>query len=114
MKGRDLDEADLTEKVKLFKPNPPVYYGRFGELMFVLVEVVTILLFGLCVKYGKYAKPSSELSEMEARDHVQGLYAFFQDVHVMIFVGFGFLMTFIKTSSWTALCFNWIISIWAF
>ena len=31
----------------------------------------------------------------------------------MIFIGFGFLMTFIKTSSWSALCFNWIISIWA-
>ena len=32
----------------------------------------------------------------------------------MIFIGFGFLMTFIKTMSWTALSYNWIISIWAF
>jgi len=31
----------------------------------------------------------------------------------MIFIGFGFLMTFIKTMSWTALSYNWIISIWA-
>jgi len=31
----------------------------------------------------------------------------------MIFIGFGFLMTFIKTSSWSALAFNWIISAWA-
>jgi ammonium transporter Rh len=31
----------------------------------------------------------------------------------MIFVGFGFLMTFIKTMSWTALAYNWIISCWA-
>jgi len=31
----------------------------------------------------------------------------------MIFIGFGFLMTFIKTQSWSALAFNWIISAWA-
>ena len=31
----------------------------------------------------------------------------------MIFIGFGFLMTFIKTGQLQALCFNWIISIWA-
>ena len=31
----------------------------------------------------------------------------------MIFIGFGFLMTFIKTMSWTALSYNWIISVWA-
>jgi hypothetical protein len=31
----------------------------------------------------------------------------------MIFLGFGFLMTFIKTMSWTALSYNWIISVWA-
>jgi ammonium transporter Rh len=32
----------------------------------------------------------------------------------MIFIGFGFLMTFIKTMSWTALSYNWIVSCWAF
>ena len=47
-------------------------------------------------------------------DLVQNLYPFFQDVHVMIFIGFGFLMSFLKTMSWTALSYNWIISIWAF
>lgn len=31
----------------------------------------------------------------------------------MIFIGFGFLMSFIKTLSWTTLAFNWIVSIWA-
>jgi ammonium transporter Rh len=53
------------------------------------------------------------MSEADARDMVQNWYPFFQDVHVMIFIGFGFLMTFIKTNMWTALCFNWVISAWA-
>ena len=47
------------------------------------------------------------------KDFIQNKYAVFQDVHVMIFIGFGFLMTFIKTQSWSALAFNWIISAWA-
>ena len=48
------------------------------------------------------------------RDYVQNLYPCFQDIHVMVYIGFGFLMTFVKTMSFTALSFNWIISIWAF
>lgn len=40
-------------------------------------------------------------------------YMVFQDVHVMIFIGFGFLMCFIHSQQWTTLCFNWIISAWA-
>lgn len=31
----------------------------------------------------------------------------------MIFIGFGFLMTFLKTGAWGALAFNWVISAWA-
>lgn len=31
----------------------------------------------------------------------------------MIFIGFGFLMTFIKANSLSALCYNWVISVWA-
>lgn len=34
----------------------------------------------------------------------------FQDVHVMIFVGFGFLMTFLKRYGFGAVGFNFIIA----
>lgn len=34
----------------------------------------------------------------------------FQDVHVMIFIGFGFLMVFLKTHSWTSVGFNMLIA----
>jgi hypothetical protein len=37
----------------------------------------------------------------------------FQDINVMVFIGFGFLMVFLKTASWTAVGFNFIIACWA-
>jgi len=37
-----------------------------------------------------------------------------QDVTVMIFVGFGFLMVFLKNNSWTSIGFNYLIACWAF
>ena len=37
----------------------------------------------------------------------------FQDVHVMIFVGFGFLMVFLKCHSWTSVGFNYLIAAWS-
>jgi hypothetical protein len=32
----------------------------------------------------------------------------------MVYIGFGFLMTFVKTMSYTAVSFNFVISVWAF
>jgi len=37
-------------------------------------------------------------------------YSAFQDVNVMIVVGFGFLMTFIRTHSWSALAYTFFIN----
>jgi len=37
----------------------------------------------------------------------------YMDIHVMIFVGFGFLMTFLKAASWTAVGFTYLIAVWA-
>ncbi|GBP74841.1 Ammonium transporter Rh type B [Eumeta japonica] len=34
----------------------------------------------------------------------------FEDTHVMIFIGFGFLMTFLKRYSYSALGFNWLLA----
>lgn len=45
---------------------------------------------------------------------MQTYYPMWQDVHVMIYVGFGFLMVFLKTNSWTAVGFNYLMAAWAF
>jgi len=40
-------------------------------------------------------------------------YPIFQDVHVMVFVGFGFLTAFLKTHSWTSVAYNFMIAAYA-
>jgi ammonium transporter Rh len=37
----------------------------------------------------------------------------FQDIHVMIFIGFGFLMVFLKSYSWSSIGFNYLIAAWS-
>jgi len=40
-------------------------------------------------------------------------YGMFMDVHVMIFVGFGFLMVFLKCHSLSSIAMNYICAAWA-
>ncbi|CAN8205044.1 unnamed protein product [Coccothraustes coccothraustes] len=66
------------------------------SILALLLEVIVIVLFGIFVDY------DSNLP----RD----LYPHFQDVHVMIFVGFGFLMTFLKKYGFSSVGFNMLIA----
>ena len=53
---------------------------------------------------GDYGKGSDHPHNMTLK-----IYPNFQDVHVMIFVGFGFLMTFLKKYGLSALSLNFMI-----
>uniref|UniRef100_A0A8C9NJZ9 Ammonium transporter Rh type A n=1 Tax=Serinus canaria TaxID=9135 RepID=A0A8C9NJZ9_SERCA len=66
------------------------------SILALLLEVIVIVLFGIFVDY------DSNLSA--------NLYPHFQDVHVMIFVGFGFLMTFLKKYGFSSVGFNMLIA----
>ena len=37
-------------------------------------------------------------------------FSLFQDVHIMIFVGFGFLMCFIKSHNWGSIGYNYLVA----
>ncbi|KAL4715656.1 hypothetical protein ACJJTC_006235, partial [Scirpophaga incertulas] len=39
------------------------------------------------------------------------MFSGFEDTHVMIFIGFGFLMTFLKKYCYSALGFNWLLAV---
>lgn len=86
---------------------------RAFELVFLLSEAVLIVLYLLFTEYSDTMHPgatSTNSSALAAREKVTTYYPAFQDVHVMIFIGFGFLMVFLKTHSWTSVGYNFLIS----
>ena len=85
-----------------------------AEIVFIISEAICILFYGLFTEFDEYNTPkvlaSNEAAAVEIAWHK---YACFQDVHVMIFVGFGFLMVFLKNHSWCSIGFNYLIACWA-
>lgn len=76
------------------------------------LEILTIILYAVFVVYDD-GKPSHD----HHNDHNKTsetspviLYPMFQDVHVMIFIGFGFLMTFLKRYGFSSVGLNLLLA----
>ncbi|XP_029647504.1 ammonium transporter Rh type C-like [Octopus sinensis] len=67
------------------------------SLMLLILQIIFIIIFGTIAEY----------KESEA---ALGRYDMIQDVHVMIFIGFGFLMTFLKRYGFSSVSFNLLLS----
>lgn len=82
-----------------------------------LWQIAMIVLFGIFIRYDEESdvkkwlelKKSNNISSNIENDFYFR-YPSFQDVHVMIFVGFGFLMTFLKRYSFSGVGFNFLIA----
>lgn len=82
----------------------------------LLCQCVFIVLYGV---HGKYhykqihqtnTSSKSSSSEGPIEGDVEFYYSFFQDVHVMMFIGFGFLMTFLRRYSFSSVSFNFLVA----
>ncbi|KAI6071707.1 Ammonium transporter Rh type A [Aix galericulata] len=89
---------------------------RFKFSIFaLLLQVAITVLFGIFVKY-KTGSQSEGLHPSRFAPFVVIVYtdsfllSVFQDVHVMIFVGFGFLMTFLKKYGFSSVGINMLIA----
>ncbi|XP_053497814.1 ammonium transporter Rh type C-like 2 [Ictalurus furcatus] len=79
-------------------------------------QTAMIILFGVFVRYNE--ESDAHWVEFKAKNNITAdsendfyfRYPSFQDVHVMIFVGFGFLMTFLKRYGFGAVGFNFLIA----
>lgn len=90
---------------------------KFGAIALAL-QLLFIILFGVFAKYDSEAdtalwgNATGELKEANpsAVNTLVPNYPMFQDVHVMMFVGFGFLMTFLKWYGFSSVGLNMFIS----
>lgn len=81
------------------------------------LQFIFIVLFGLFTRYdpaqayrNQYSHGQSDGSVDHGHQQIVNTYPMFQDVHVMIFIGFGFLMTFLKKYGLSAVSLNMMVS----
>ena len=82
------------------------------EFVYLVSEVIVMILFITCTKYGEGVHPKNMINDeatAAAGDVVITRYPQFIDVHVMIFLGIGFLLVFLKSHSWASVGINFII-----
>jgi ammonium transporter Rh len=81
-----------------------------------LIQIIFIILFGVFSRYDpKHAMRNNFDTDggsnvKKSSESMVKTYAMFQDVHVMIFIGFGFLMTFLKKYGLSAVSLNMLVS----
>nr|AQM52660.1 rhesus family B glycoprotein [Protopterus annectens] len=85
----------------------------------IILEGVTMVLFAIFVRYDKETDPkewhmllgkNGSHDDKNIDNDFYFRYPSFQDVHVMIFIGFGFLMTFLKRYGFGSVGFNFLIA----
>ncbi|XP_055549988.1 ammonium transporter Rh type A [Wyeomyia smithii] len=83
-----------------------------GYVLLLVVQLVFIIVFGFFTDYSESILPKNvTVSASGAPVEEQPLpkYPHFQDIHVMIFVGFAFLMTFLKRYGFSASGINLLL-----
>jgi len=81
-------------------------WRRIGHIpVLILLQILFIILFAKFVVYDPNSVVHHKNSNANGQAQV-ATFPMFQDVHVMIFIGFGFLMTFLKKYGLSAVSLN--------
>jgi len=71
-------------------------------------QILMLILYATCAEFNPDLAINTSFDDVDIE--VLTVYPMFQDVHVMIFVGFGFLMTFLNKYGFSAVSFNFVLS----
>lgn len=78
---------------------------ELSSLIILIIQIVSIVL------YSQYTTYEDTIGYMSSGNEISNQnYLFFQNIHVMVFVGFGFLMTFLKKYGFSSISYNFLIS----
>ena len=81
------------------------------SFLLLLLQGLAILFYGIFTEYHQDANILN-LASAPPDAKIYTLYGMFQDIHVMMFIGFGFLMTFLSKFSFSAVGMNfWLAAL---
>jgi ammonium transporter Rh len=86
---------------------------RTFTLLFGGAQVMLIILYFCFTGYDTHTSPATAHDKASGAEEVASLYGMWQDIHVMIFVGFGFLMTFLRSYGFSSLTLNFLTAVYA-
>eukprot|EP01101_Sappina_pedata_P003518 TRINITY_DN1402_c0_g1_i1.p1 TRINITY_DN1402_c0_g1~~TRINITY_DN1402_c0_g1_i1.p1 ORF type:complete len:446 (+),score=230.75 TRINITY_DN1402_c0_g1_i1:48-1385(+) len=80
-------------------------------LLIVVFFALYVAAFAIFIRYDEKPDIAIGSGELAQDPRVQKYYKVFIDVSIMVFVGFGFLMTFTKHYSWSSVSLNFLVSV---
>ena len=92
--------------------NPPLYWMLF--LIFGIFQIIFIILIGCYYNKLDLTNINNILIYYIAPNEIVEKYKIFQEINIIIFLGFGFLRTFLKHHSWTSISITLMSGVIAF
>ena len=107
-KERPINQNSIVVEIDQ-SPSKMMFFIIFG-----IIQIVFIILIANYYEWDEFNKPSQKAKNEDAKNSVQNKYRLFQDINVMIYLGFGFLRTFLKHHSWSSIALTFIGGVLSF
>ena len=90
---------------------PPLYWMLF--IIFGIIQIIFIILLANYYDWSALNDPKN-CFDYGAKTIIERKYTLFQDINIMIFLGFGFLRSFLKHHSWTSIGITFLAGVLSF
>ena len=92
--------------------NPPLNWMFF--LIFGIIQIIIIILIANYYNWDVSNNPKNSEFDLISGREIDIKYKLFQDINIIIFLGFGFLRSFLKHHSWTSIALTFIGGVLSF